>query len=74
MASEITSKETDMMVRGDELACVHTVGAAMPNGAKWETPIACIYKFKGPKIQRHKLHFDRLSVAKQTAVVFKIPM
>ena len=48
-----------MMVRGDELACVHTVGAAMPNGAKWETPIACIYKFKGPKTQRHKLHFDR---------------
>jgi ketosteroid isomerase-like protein len=67
LLSEGTSKEMDMMVQGDELAAVHIIGATMTNGAKWETPIACFYTFTGPKIQHHKLYFDRLSIAQQAA-------
>jgi ketosteroid isomerase-like protein len=67
LLSEGTSKEMDMVVRGDELAAVHTIGATMTNGARWQTPVACFYKFTGPKIQRHRLYFDRLSIAQQAA-------
>jgi uncharacterized protein (TIGR02246 family) len=65
--SEGTSEEIDMMAEGDGLAAAHTIGFTMTNGARWKTPIACHYKFTGPKIQRHTLYYDRLSIAQQAA-------
>jgi ketosteroid isomerase-like protein len=67
LLSEGTSKEMDMIVQGEELAAVHMIGATMTNGRKWKTPVSCIYKFTGSKIQHHKLYFDRLSIAQQAA-------
>jgi ketosteroid isomerase-like protein len=65
--SQGTSEEIDMMAEGDEIAAAHVIGATLTNGAKWKTPIACFYKFTGPKIQRHRMYYDRLSIAQQAA-------
>jgi uncharacterized protein (TIGR02246 family) len=65
--SEGTSEEIDMMAEGDQLAAAHMISATMTNGTRWKTPIACFYKFTGPKIQHHTLYYDRLSIAQQAA-------
>lgn len=66
-ALEVTSTETEMIVQGNKIAAEHIIGVTMVNGMKWRQPIACIYEFTDGKIKRHRISYDRLSIAKQAA-------
>jgi len=55
-----------IMVKGNKAVYEYVVEAESREG-KYETLGICIYEFKNEKIQSHRVLYDRLSAAKQSA-------
>lgn len=66
-ASDITGTEATMMVQGNQLAAMHVYDVTRIDGTRWRAPITCLYEFTGARFQRHRMSYDRLSIAKQAA-------
>jgi ketosteroid isomerase-like protein len=67
MADELEGTETEIMAQGDKAAAEHVYSVRMVDGGIWRAPISCLYEFKDERIRRHRMSYDRLSIAEQAA-------
>ena len=56
-----------LVVKDNKAVYEYMTEAVNSEGMKYETPGACTYEIGDGKIKQHKVHYDRLSIAKQVA-------
>ena len=56
-----------LVVKDNKAVYEYVMEAVTSEGMKYETLGACTYEIGDGKIKQHKVHYDRLSIAKQVA-------